>query len=193
MPSKAAFGPRAAVAALLLVSCTAAGDGGTIGSSGSAAASEAEADEPPQDAQTPGSTSGGQDPSSDGSCIDPSCDPQVFASYRLCLRVACDLAYQQCLGPDYRNQTFVGPCAEHRTCTLSCDCQDPLCAEQCVESAECSSCWLNVAACEASAAWSRPACIEDASGTTGEAEAATGDSGHDSMSGETTLGDGHPR
>ncbi len=81
----------------------------------------------------------------------PSTCPQSELDKRsACISSQCNSEYTACHGPDYKNGTFGGPCADFDNCVVSCNC-DTNCAQTCASklTPSCQTCTKMASTCVA--------------------------------------------
>ncbi len=73
----------------------------------------------------------------------------VSAACIMCQTTSCDSQEAACLGPDYKNHNFSGPCAAFARCTCACAANDFACYSGCQSqySSACMSCSMQLDVC----------------------------------------------
>lgn len=84
-----------------------------------------------------------------GECKPSDCTDQEQQDYSSCLTTQCDAEYAKCLGSDYKNGNFGGPCKAYMECTTKCKCGDTACTQACgvPPPSECVNCLTQAGQC----------------------------------------------
>jgi hypothetical protein len=96
-----------------------------------------------------------------GTCppLGSSCTRAEYDEYIACVTTACDSAYTECLGAEYKKKTFAGICGGYMECVYPCSCDDLDCVRGCGEAPVCTPCLDKAETCAKVSKCSVPKCM----------------------------------